>query len=294
MKNKMNSRKTASFWLFVIPALILVTISTVIPFIMNLYYSFTNWNGVSSTATFVGLKNYVTLIHDKMFWRGPVSFTFRFAFVFVILVNIFSMMFAMMLTRGIKSSNVLRAMFYVPQVISMVMVGYTWKFILGNGFQNLYQATGWEIFNWSWLGDVNLAFWLVIILTIWQQAGFYCVIYIAGFQSLPEDVMESAAIDGAKGVKKFFHVTFPLLMPSVTVCMFTSILNAFKIYEIPYVLTAGGPVGSTTSIAMDIYNDSFKSNLYGYATAKSVFYFAVVIIFTMISLAVTKKKEVES
>lgn len=293
MKNKINSEKI-SFWLFTLPAILLVTISTVIPFLMNLYYSFTNWNGVSSQADFVGIKNYISLMNDKMFWRGPVAFTFKFALAFVILVNIFSMAFAMMLTRGIKTSNILRALFYVPQVISMIMVGYTWKFILGNGFENLYEITGWELFNLSWLGNMNLAFWLVVFLTIWQQAGFYCVIYIAGFQSLPEDVLESAAIDGATGMKKFFYVTFPLLMPSVTVCMFTSILNAFKIYDLPYVLTSGGPVGSTTSIAMDIYNDSFRSNLYGYATAKSVFYFAVVIVFTMVSLAITKKREVES
>lgn len=290
----MKIKSVASFWMFIIPSMILVTISTVIPFIMNLYYSFTNWNGVSSSATFIGLKNYFSLFRDKMFWQGPVSFTFRFAFVFVILVNIFSLLFAMMLTRGMRSSNVLRALFYIPQVISMIMVGYTWKFILGNGFGNLYDITGLKIFNLSWLGDVNLTFWIVVFLSIWQQAGFYCVIYIAGFQSLPEEVMESSIIDGAKGINKFFYVTLPLLMPSVTVCLFTSILNAFKIYDLPYVLTSGGPFGSTTSIAMEIYNDSFKSNLYGYATAKSVFYIAVVIIFTMISLNITKKREVES
>ena len=200
----------------------------------------------------------------------------------------------MLLTKNIKSANVLRALFYIPQVISMIMVGYTWKFILGNGFEDLYDKTGWAIFNMSWLGDQNLAFWTVVLLTIWQQAGFYCVIYIAGFQSLPEDVMESAAIDGAKGLKKFFHVTLPLLMPSVTVCMFTSILNALKIYDLPFVLTAGGPAGTTRSIAMDIYSDSFQHNLYGYGTAKSVFYFVVVVIFTMLSLAATKKREVDA
>lgn len=294
MKNKMKYKRAAGFWMFIIPSIILVTISTVIPFLMNLYYSFTNWNGVSSSAAFIGWKNYLSLFQDKMFWKGPVSFTFRFAFVFVVLVNIFSLLFAMMFTRGLRSSNVLRALFYIPQVISMIMVGYTWKFILGNGFGNLYDITGLEVFNLSWLGDVNLAFWMVVFLSIWQQAGFYCVIYIAGFQSLPEEIMESAVIDGARGLSKFFYVTLPLLMPSVTVCLFTSILNAFKIYDLPYVLTSGGPFGSTTSIAMEIYNDSYKSNLYGYATAKSVFYIAVVILFTMISLKTTKKQEVEA
>lgn len=295
MKQKKRKRKEIrSFLLFVIPAFVLVTVSTVVPFLMNLFYSFTNWDGVSASTTFIGIRNYVDLFKDKLFWQGPVSFTLRFAIVFVILVNIFSIFMAMLLTKNIKSANVLRALFYIPQVISMIMVGYTWKFILGNGFEDLYDKTGWAIFNMSWLGDQNLAFWTVVLLTIWQQAGFYCVIYIAGFQSLPEDVMESAAIDGAKGLKKFFHVTLPLLMPSVTVCMFTSILNALKIYNLPFVLTAGGPAGTTRSIAMDIYSDSFQHNLYGYGTAKSVFYFVVVVIFTMLSLAATKKREVDA
>lgn len=293
MKQK-KRKEIRSFLLFVIPAFVLVTVSTVVPFLMNLFYSFTNWDGVSASTTFIGIRNYVDLFKDKLFWQGPVSFTLRFAIVFVILVNIFSIFMAMLLTKNIKSANVLRALFYIPQVISMIMVGYTWKFILGNGFEDLYDKTGWAIFNMSWLGDQNLAFWTVVLLTIWQQAGFYCVIYIAGFQSLPEDVMESAAIDGAKGLKKFFHVTLPLLMPSVTVCMFTSILNALKIYDLPFVLTAGGPAGTTRSIAMDIYSDSFQHNLYGYGTAKSVFYFVVVVIFTMLSLAATKKREVDA
>ena len=295
MKQKKRKRKEIrSFLLFVIPAFVLVTVSTVVPFLMNLFYSFTNWDGVSASTTFIGIRNYVDLFKDKLFWQGPVSFTLRFAIVFVILVNIFSIFMAMLLTKNIKSANVLRALFYIPQVISMIMVGYTWKFILGNGFEDLYDKTGWAIFNMSWLGDQNLAFWTVVLLTIWQQAGFYCVIYIAGFQSLPEDVMESAAIDGAKGLKKFFHVTLPLLMPSVTVCMFTSILNALKIYDLPFVLTAGGPAGTTRSIAMDIYSDSFQHNSYGNGTAKSEFYFVVVVIFTMLSLAATKKREVDA
>lgn len=291
---KRKTKEISSFMMFVIPAFVLVTISTMVPFFMNIFYSFTNWDGVSSTTTFVGLRNYIDIFKDKMFWTGPVSFTFRFAFVFVILVNIISMFMALMLTKGIKSSNVLRAMFYIPQVISMIMVGYIWKFILGNGFADLYDKLGWGIFDLSWLGDIKLTFWTVVLLTIWQQAGFYCVIYIAGFQSLPQDVMESAEIDGAGGWQKFFHVKLPLLMPSVTVCMFTAILNAFRIYDLPFVLTSGGPAGTTQSIAMDIYSDSFKHNLYGYGTAKSVFYFVIVIVFTMISLGITKKREVET
>lgn len=287
-------RKSVDFWMFILPALILVTVLIVLPFFMNLYYSFTDWDGISSAPNFIGLQNYLSLLGDKAFWKGPLSFTFRFALVFVILVNAFSLIFAMMFTKGIKTSNILRALFYIPQVISMVMVGYTWMFILGNGFEQLYEKTGLAVFGLSWIGDINLAFWLVVILSIWQQSGFFCVVYIAGLQALPEDVLESAEIDGATGLRKFFHITLPLLMPSVTVCMFSAILNAFKIYDLPEVLTGGGPVRSTTSIAMDIFADSFLGIEYGYGTAKSVVYFVLVILFTMISLGITKKREVEA
>ena len=292
--SKLQRARLGSFLTFVIPAFILICITSLIPFIMNIYYSLTSWNGIAPDKTFVGLKNFVMLFQEKDFWTGPVAFTFKYAIVYVVLANVISLGMALLLVMKFKTANFMRAMFYIPNIISLVMVGYVWKFIFGMGFADLYEKTGWRIFQLSWLGDYKLVFWSMIIVSLWQVVGFYCVIYIAGLQGLPEDVMEAATIDGAGGISKFFRITLPLIMPSITICLFTSLLNALKVFDLPFVLTSGGPGGTTTSIAMDIYNEAFFNNLYGYGTAKSLVFFVVIVVITMFQLKATKSKEVEA
>lgn len=278
---------------FTLPSLALVFYTTLLPFLMNLYYSFTDWNGIKSQANFVGLQNFVQLFTaDAKFWESAL-FNLRFAVFYVILVNVLSLLLAMALYRRSRLSTASRALFFIPYVISMVAISLTWRFILTSGFESLYALTGWRVFNGSWLGNPQLVFYTLVFLSIWQNVGFYMVVYIAGLMGVPGDVLEAAGIDGASPARTFFAIRLPLIMPSVTVCLFTSTLFALKLFDIILVLTKGGPANSTMSLTYNIYREAFGNYRYGLATAKSLIFFLFCCAITVVQLALTKRKEVE-
>lgn len=179
MKNK-KTKDLAIFALFVFPAVVFVLFATDIPFVMNLYYSVFNWNGIGKNMEFVGLANYVKIFTaDPLFWKG-VRFTLKFAVFYVVIVNIVSLTVAIVMARENKVNSLGRAFYYIPYIISLTAISLIWKFILGPGFEALYSVTGWEFFNWSWLGTPKLAFYVVVVMAVWQNLGFYMVNYIAG------------------------------------------------------------------------------------------------------------------
>lgn len=291
-KNK-KMKEFLVFALFVFPAVAFVLFSTDIPFLMNLYYSLFNWNGVGSTKEFVGLANFVKIFtKDSLFWKS-VRFTLRFAVFYVIIVNIMSLIVALVMAREKKSTSVGRAFYYVPYIISLTAISLIWKFIFGPGFEALYAITGWGFFNWSWVGTPKLAFYVVVIMTVWQNLGFYMVNYIAGIISVPRELQEAAKIDGASTVQVFRHITFPLIMPAVSICMLTSLTFAFKLFDVVMVFTKGGPANSTVSVAYNIYKEAFVNSKYGLATAKSLVFVVFCLVVTSIQIYVTKKQEVE-
>lgn len=281
------------FALFVFPALGFVLFSTDIPFLMNLYYSVFDWNGISKNMKFVGLENFINIFtNDALFWKGA-AFTLRFAVFFVVVVNILSLTVALVMSAEKKSTSVGRAFYYIPNIISLTAISLIWKFILGPGFEALYQITGWEMFHWSWLGSAKLSFFIVVIMTVWQNLGFYMVNYIAGIISVPRELIEAAKIDGASKFQVLRRVTIPLIMPAVSICMLTSLTFSFKLFDVIMVFTKGGPANSTISVAYNIYKEAFMNNRYGMATAKSLVFVVFVLIVTAIQLKVTKGKEIE-
>lgn len=292
MKNK-KVKDGAVFALFVIPALALVLFASDIPFIMNMYYSVFDWNGVSKDMVFVGLGNFVKIFtNDTFFWKS-VTFTLRYAVFFVIIVNILALAVAMVLAKPRKTTSVARAFYYVPYIISMTAISLIWKFILGPGFSSLYELTGWQVFNWSWLGTGKLAFIVVVVMTVWQNCGFYIVNYIAGIVSVPGELLEAATMDGANKWQTIRNVTLPMIMPSISICTLTSLTFSFKLFDIIMVFTKGGPANSTASVAYNIYTEAFLNNNYGLATSKSVLFVIFVLIITGIQTKITKGREVE-
>ncbi|HEY9595256.1 MAG TPA: sugar ABC transporter permease, partial [Spirochaetia bacterium] len=183
--------------------------------------------------------------------------------------------------------------FYIPNIISLIIIGYVWRFIFSRGFDSLYALTRWNVFQLSWLGDSKLAFLSVALVSVWQSIGFYMVIYIAGLQTVPKEQLEAAVIDGATPVSRFFRVTLPLIMPSVTVCVFYSLSNALKTFDVIFSLTFGGPGTATTSIALDIYRTAFSDSRFGYGAAKSVILFLIILVVTVVQLTAFKRREVE-
>ena len=260
---------------------------------MSITYSFTKWNGLDKLPQFIGLDNYIELLTDDKDMGHAMIFTLTFTVLMVVLTNIISLFLAVILDMKIRGRNVLRAVFYIPNIMSMIVIGYIWRFIFSKAFESLYAITGLEVFQLSWLGDSQLAFISIVIVSVWQALGFYMVIYIAGLQTVPTEINEAAIIDGANVFQKFRHITLPMIMPSITVCVFYALSNALKSFDVIFSLTFGGPGSATTSIALDIYKTAFSNSRFGYGAAKSVVLFLIILVITVLQVTVFKKREVE-
>lgn len=291
-KKKKILKAQLDFWLFVLPAVILVAFTMLIPFAMNIIYSLYEWNGISQNMKFVGLDNFIQIFtNDPEYWNS-LFFSVKFGVFYVTIVNILALLFALPLSRRSKSSTLARLLFFLPFVISMVAIGLIWKLIFTTGFESFYHTTSFDFFQWSWLGSPLLAFYAIVIVSIWQNIGFYMVIYIAGLTSLPADVLEASILDGTTAFTRFIYIKLPLIMPSITICLFTSTLYALKIFDVILVLTRGGPANVTSSIACNIYGESFSRYNYGLATAKSLIFFIICVFVAYFQFKFTKEKEV--
>ncbi len=279
--------------LFSAPAIILVCLMMYIPFVLSGYYSLTEWNGISKDATFVGLQNFKTIFFESKEFVGSLWFTTKYTVAFVVFSNVFALALAVVLTKKFKAANFFRGIFFIPYIMSMTIVGFIWKFIFTSGFQKLYELTNWNAWNMSWLGDSKLVFFTVAFVGIWQSLGFYIVLYIAGLQAVPQDVLEAATVDGANGRQTFFKVTLPLLGPSFTTCIFMSLTNGLKVFDIILALTKGGPGTATNSVTLQIYKEAFTNNHYGTGAAQSIIYFLFVLIVTQLVLKAFSRKEVD-
>ncbi len=292
LQRKTFNRKLV-FLLFTAPAFLMVLISVEIPFLMSVFSSFTKWNGLDKAQTFIGFQNYHELFTDDPKMWGAFGFTLKLTLGSVVLVNILALLLAVILDSDVKGKNALRAAFYVPNIISLIIIGYIWRFIFSAGFNSLYEKTGLEIFMLSWLGDVKVVYFSVLMVSIWHSLGFYLVIYIAGLQTVPHELIEAAMIDGANKTKRFFNVTLPLIVPSITVSVFHSLSNGLKSFDIIFSLTNGGPGNVTTTIALDIYRTAFVINRFGYGTAKSVVLFLMILVLSIFQVQIFKQREVE-
>jgi raffinose/stachyose/melibiose transport system permease protein len=286
--------RAADFIVLVAPAMLVIAVFVEVPFLMSVAYSFTKWNGLDKVPQFIGLANYRELLADDPGMARALGFTLGFTVLMVALTNVVALLLAVILDGDIKGKNVLRAAFYVPNIISLIIIGYVWRFIFSKGFDSFFGATRAGIFALSWLGDGKLAYASVLAVSVWQSIGFYLVIYIAGLQTVPRDLIEAALIDGAGSATRFRRVTLPMLMPSATVCVFYSLSNALKSFDVIFSLTSGGPGTATTSVALDIYRTAFGDSRFGYGSAKSVLLFALIMAVTLFQLKVFKRREVEA
>ncbi len=288
-------KKNRKFYLMLIlPALAVYALALLVPmFGGTIPYSFLKWNLMTGKKAFIGLDNYIKLFSDTGFWK---SFLFNLEVgVFTIVgSNILGFVLAYFLNENIKAKGVIRAMFFIPNIVSAVLVSFIWVFIFTCAMPAIGAAIGWEgLANVSWFGTPGMATITIIVVSVWQNVGFLMIIYTAGLQTIPKDVMESAQLDGCSGLKKVLKIELPLLMPTVTINLFVSISGAFKMFDIPNAMTAGGPYGSTMPVAMNIYQEAFTKYNLGYGSAKSVVLFLTVAAVTLIQLYVTRKKEVE-
>jgi raffinose/stachyose/melibiose transport system permease protein len=282
------------FALFVGPALLAFCVIVLIPFFTGIYYSFTDWNGVNGTINWVGLDNFKYLFTEDKQFQQSFWITTKYTVVAIILTNVVGFVLAILVTQMLKTRNILRTVFFMPNLIGGLLLGFVWQFIFVKGFASIGQITGISLFELPWLGDAKTAFWGIVIVSVWQGAGYIMLIYTAALQNVPQELIEAAKIDGASRWQILRHITIPMVAPAVTVCLFLTISWSFKVFDVNLSLTNGGPFKSTEMLALNIYTEAFVNNRYGLGEAKALIFFIVVAAITIIQVTYTKKKEVES
>ena len=295
MKKKSHFNKP-SLWehiLFLGPASIIFLIVIIIPFIISIRYSLTSWNGVSSEINFVGFKNFIDIFTGKSSFLDAFKFTSIIAFFNVICMNIAGIAMAALLTTKIPFQNAFRVIFYLPNIIGGLILGFVWQFIFINGVPAIGKLLHFEPLMTPWLGTELTAYAAIVIVSVWQGMGYVMVIIIAALTGISSELIEAAKIDGANAFQIFFKIKLPLCTPYITLCLFWTISQAFKMFDLNYSLTKGGPYGSTVSLALNIYNDAFANNKYGLATAESLVFFVIILMITSVQMYFSRKKERE-
>lgn len=286
-------KKNVVYLLFVLPALFAFVNVVLIPFIMGLIYSFTDWDGFKfQGSTFIGLTNYIEALGDRRY-RQAFVFSFKYAFLMLALVNVIGFGFALLVTSKVRGRNVLRSVYLLPNLIGGLILGFIWKFVFSRLFVQIGTVTGLESVFYNWLEEPTSAFAALILVGVWQQAGYVMIIYIAGIQAIPSDVMEAASIDGAGATQRLFRITIPLMIPSFTINLFVTMANAMKQYDTNVSLTNGGPGRSTEMVAMNIYNSAFRYNDTAEAQAKAILFFIIIMVITLTQVVLTRRKEVQ-
>ena len=272
------------YWpIFVLPTFLAFILGFIAPFAMGVYLSFCKFTTVTD-AKFIGFSNYLKIFTDASFVHA-LWYTAIFTVVTVVLINVLAFAVALLLTKGFRGTNIFRTVFFMPNLIGGIVLGYIWQLI----FNGVLSRYGTALALNEWYG-----FWGLIILVSWQQIGYMMIIYIAGLQSIPGDIIEAAEIDGANKIQTLFKVTIPMMMPSITICMFLSITNGFKLFDQNLSLTAGEPSKMSEMMALNIFNTFYgRTGWEGVGQAKAVIFFAIVVVIGMIQLRATRSKEVQ-
>lgn len=284
-----------SLILFVLPAFIFYILFLFIPTIGAGVYSFTDWNGLNKTFNFVGFSNYIEAFRDDAAFRHSFIFTLKYTIFIFVIQNVAALGLALLIESRIKSKGFFRTIFFMPNMISLIISSLMFSFIFTNVFPELSKQAIFSVLNQSWIGDPKVSFYSILIVSLWQGIGYMMVIYMAALQGVPKQLKEAAMIDGANAFQRIIHVVLPMIMHAITICSFLTLNGAFKVFDVVYALTQGGPGTSTQVMALNIYEEAFSNNFrFGYANAKAMILFLVVLIITLIQVRILKRKEVEA
>lgn len=272
------------YWpIFLVPTMAAFLIGFIIPFIEGIYLSFCNFTTIKD-AKFVGIQNYIEAFKDSNF-LGSFKFTTLFAIVSLVLINVLAFLVALALTQNIKGKNIFRTVFFMPNLIGGIVLGYVWQLI----FDGIFVK-----FDTALKLNETLGFWGLVILVGWQQIGYMMIVYIAGLQAIPGDIQEAAMIDGATRMQRLFKITIPNMMPSITICTFLTITNSFKLFDQNLALTGGEPLHKTEMLALNIFSTFYgRVGAEGVGQAKAVVFFIIVVAIGLLQLKLTRDKEVQ-
>jgi raffinose/stachyose/melibiose transport system permease protein len=270
---------------FTLPTIIAFLIAFLIPFILGIYLSFTKFSTVTNSQ-WVGFSNYVSAFTNDKNFLNALIFTVKFSLVSVVLINVFAFFIALLLTRAIKGTNIFRTVFFMPNLIGGIVLGYIWQLIINGVLIN---------FGVDITYSANFGFWGLIVLMNWQMVGYMMIIYIAGIQGISPELIEAAKIDGANSHQLLSNIIIPMVMPAVTICTFLTVTNSFKLFDQNLALTAGAPGRASSMLALDIFNTFYGTMGYeGVGQAKAVMFFLFVALVVLLQLRLTRTKEIES
>ena len=293
MNTNSMSYKTKQYIMFAGVTTLIFAAVVIVPFIYGLYLTFTSWDGVSRSKPFVGFANYIATFQDSAFWAA-LGRTFIYSFVAVILVNVVAFILAYLVTRGVKGQNFFRAGFFVPNLIGGIVLGYVWKFVFNRALVALGESFSIGALSTSWLATSGGAMVCLIIVAVWQYAGYMMLIYVAGFMSVSNDVLEAAKIDGCTDFQTIVHISVPLMVSSFVQCLFLTITRCFMVYDVNLSLTKGDPFNSSVMAAMHVYNQAFTYKNYGTGQAEALVLFVVCAVIGVLQVYIGKKAEVSA
>jgi len=295
-------RNSLLFFLFILPSVFAFCMVIIIPFLMGIYYSFTDWNAITGTAVkWVGVKNYFAVFKDITFLHS-FFVTVAYALLNIVVLNICAFFLALLVTSKLKLNGLYRAGFFLPNLIGGLILGYIWQFIFNNAIPSLGSAIG---FTWLhenlFLANRYLALLAIVIVGTWQYAGYIMMIYVASIQSIPDSLIEAADLDGVNYGQRLRHIIFPLVAPAFTVSMFLTLVNSFKQFDVNFALTAGGPSGmfmdraimTNEFLALNIYQTAFSYRQLAQGQSKAIIFFIVLAVIAMIQVRANKKREIE-
>jgi raffinose/stachyose/melibiose transport system permease protein len=283
-------KKEIWYVLFLVPGLALFCLSLLIPLFLGIGYSFTNWDGVSPTQGWVGPDNYTAALGDPDLWT-TLGNTFQYAIVLTVLANTAALILALVLDARVRFRNVFRAVFFLPGVLSVVLAAFVWNYNYSFGLSSLGQSMG---FDWgSPLGNPDTALMGLILIALWQGLGSPMLIYIAGLQGIPGEMIEAATMDGAGRWRLLTRIKLPLIAPAVTINMVLVLTGALKVFDLVFVTTNGGPAFATQVMSTYIYRTAFTSQRGGYGMALSMIFFVVLLAVTVLQLAIFRRKEID-
>ena len=293
MNTNTMSYKLRQYLMFAGIATFIFAAVVIVPFIYGLYLTFTSWDGISREKPFVGLANYIATMADSDYWAA-MGRTIIYSVIAVILVNVVAFILAYLVTSGVKGQNFFRAGFFVPNLIGGIVLGYIWKFVFNRALVALGTSLSVGALSTSWLATTKGAMLCLIIVSVWQYAGYMMLIYVAGFMSISDEVLEAAMIDGCTHLESVIHISVPLMASSFVQCMFLTITRCFMVYDVNLSLTNGEPFGSSVMAAMHVYNTAFTYKDYGTGQAEALVLFIVCAAVGIAQVYIGKKAEVSA
>lgn len=291
MKNARHSKKNRVLFIFTLPILLMYCFFFVFPMLMGMKNSFTDWSGTSQTYNFIGIQNYTKIFQDERF-RNALFFNFKYTLLLTIATVLISVVVALVLNQKIKGRTFFRSVFFLPAILSLVTVGLIWNELFYRMIPLIGEATGWPLFKSSWLGSPKLAMYAILIVNLWQGCAIPIVLLLAGLQSVPADLYEAAAIDGANAFKRFRAITVPYLIPVLNIVIVTCVKGGLTTFDYIKAMTDGGPMQSTESVGILIYSHAMQEGRFGYSVAESMILFVIIAVVSLLTMRLTNNKKV--